>query len=481
MLQSYSVLFTLAIVVFYSLIIIIGKTRLRRLGHNFSMTGQSPKENRGGYRPNEKYDRLHSSIIAFIKTLTVRQSHYSRRKTTRQYLPSELTITKLYKMWCDKQKAENKPTASKAFFTNIFYNKFNLGFGRPSTDICSTCVALEKKIENSENDVDEHKVQLKVHKKRADRFYQIIRESRQLCDTFSIIFDMQKNQPLPKIGLTQEYYKRQMWFYTLGFVVNDGNEHQKNVRFYVWSEFESGKGSNEICSALMDFLRRFKKRIAAAKYRNLDLICDSCPGQNKNSTLLYTLLRYFNDPSTPFQTGRVIFPIRGHSYTACDRVFGRIEQQYQKISRFTTPQSYYDVLQKFGKIRKLGTDWSVFDYKKLADSRIKDIPKFGIRDTKIWMFRKRSLSFETTTTYFGNPNKCTVKQSIRNRRGNPFFQKPLLLAQQTHVSEAKRRDVRELLQYVTLTAEEEDYYNKALKEVSAKKGDEKSVYPLEVE
>lgn len=33
-------------------------------------------------------------------------------------------------------------------------------------------------------------------------------ESRDTCDILTIVFDMQQNQAMPKVGIGEEYYKR---------------------------------------------------------------------------------------------------------------------------------------------------------------------------------------------------------------------------------------------------------------------------------
>lgn len=304
---------------------------------------------------NEDTEKARSSIIAFIKTLQVTDSHYSRKKTVRQYLPNDLSLAKLYKMWLEKQQAVNEPTASISLFKNVFYTCFNIGFGFPSTDICSKCSQLEKRIAEGIQ-VTENELQLRLHQKKAEKFYELVRESGNTCDIFSLTFDMQQNQPIPETGLGEEYYKRQLWYYNLGIVVNGKCQKRKSVRFYTWSEHESGKGSNEVCSALWDCLRRFRKMVLQKKYRQLDLICDSCPGQNKNSALVGMLLRYINSEQCPFQTIRLIFPVKGHSYMPPDRVFGRVERQYRRSQRFITPNSYDKILEKFGIIRRMWKD-----------------------------------------------------------------------------------------------------------------------------
>lgn len=236
-------------------------------------TGCSPTENRGGKRSNAKYDELHQDVVEFMKTFAVRQPHYEGKRSTRQYLAPELNIEELYRLWCKKREfadtsitpststsTPKKAAASLAFFKKIFYSKFNLGFGVPASDICSKCLEFDKKIADK-IDIDENVVFKRWHLKKADKFYELMKKSRDTCDTLCLVFDMMQNQPVPKCGVGDEYYRRQLWCYNLAFVIYEPTMPKKNIFFYVWNESESGKGSSEVCSVLANCLQRLKKRV----------------------------------------------------------------------------------------------------------------------------------------------------------------------------------------------------------------------------
>jgi len=91
---------------------------------------------------------------------------------------------------------------------------------------------------------------------------------------------------------------------------------------YTWHETESGRGPNEIGSALTHFLNiletRYKNRINPPTI--LNLYSDSCAGQNKNQFIMATLLNYVNSKETIFQKINHIFPVSGHSYMPLYRV-----------------------------------------------------------------------------------------------------------------------------------------------------------------
>ncbi len=238
---------------------------------------------------------------------------------------------------------------------------------------------------------------------------------------------------------------------------------------YTWGEYESGKGANEVCSALHDCLQRLQKRVLRKGFRRLDLFADSCPGRNKNASLLCMLMQYVNSPKNSFSEIRVIFPVRGHSYMPVDAIFGRIETQYRKLRRIITPESYIEVMNCFGRVRQYGVHWHVRNYKLMSDQLMKAMPaKLRIRDTKVWTFKKNFRGVEMRSAYFSNNTVFTLKEFVRRRRVKLFY-KPPLVPVTTHITEAKANDVMVLLSHIELTEAEEKFYESILKKYTKKK------------
>lgn len=78
------------------------------------------------------------AVIEFIKKLNCSEPHYCRGSSERCYLPAELSINKLWKIFNHQAKSSVK--VKRSYFINIFNRKFNLGFGSPQTDVCSVCL-----------------------------------------------------------------------------------------------------------------------------------------------------------------------------------------------------------------------------------------------------------------------------------------------------------------------------------------------------
>ncbi|XP_022166413.1 uncharacterized protein LOC111030967 [Myzus persicae] len=309
----------------------ITKRRLNILALNLKKSHSSPKEKRGGFsitRVNT-FDEITISIKNHIESFKSKKSHYCREDTGRSYLQPGLSVAVMWKHWKKKREVSNQSTASLSKYYDVFCNNFNLSFGHPRQDVCSFCSETSIKIKNEidiEKKVDLEDVLLE-HKNKSKCFSRMMAEK--IPNTVQVCFDMMQNQPLPKLSVTDTFYSRQAWVYNLTFVIMSENDQSKdNCYLYTWHEGESGRGPNEIGSALLHFLdileERFKTELRPPT--RLNLYSDSCSGKNKNKFIMGLLLYYMNCKETIFDKIKHIFPVRGHSYMAADQVFGRIEK-----------------------------------------------------------------------------------------------------------------------------------------------------------
>lgn len=235
-----------------------------------------PKERRGGNRDKEISDLIKTHIKAY----KCRESHYARKKTCRSYLPPTLNINLMWKQYCGSHSKTQSCLLAK--FKKIFYSDFNLGFGNPHTDTCSTCKKFEVLIKQTK-DLDKRgdlRTQLKLHKLRAKKFYQLMKEESP--NVIKIIFDMQQNQPLPKLSVGEVFFTRQVWLYNLTVMIHTSKQEKKYISHYVWLETESGRGANEVASCVQHFLKQLDENFEdilgfkPEEKQNLMLFSDSC-------------------------------------------------------------------------------------------------------------------------------------------------------------------------------------------------------------
>lgn len=334
--------------------------RVLRIAKRYHQEGDMPKENRGGDHKSNKYQEAHDCIMNFLNKLKCVEAHYCRSQiSSRKYLPSDLNIRKLWRMYTSQ---EMFVPAKESYFRKIFCSEYNLGFGTPRTDVCSTYLMLGEKIKREKDERRKYTLlaERRIHKLRANAFYELLKDDAP--ETLILSFDCQKNQNLPKLPDQTAYYSRQMYIYNFTVVRghSKGKINPETVRSYCWTENEFSKGSNEIASCVYDTLNH----VNLEHIENIRLVCDGCGGQNKNSTMIGMCAKWLSNAPKGIQQVEITFPVTGHSFLPSDRVFGLIEKELKKIEQILEPQEYIDVFEKYGTVIKLGTDCIVADWKK---------------------------------------------------------------------------------------------------------------------
>lgn len=366
----------------------ITKHRISYVMKSFLRTGEGPSEKRGGDRKTAKFEGKQAAVQRFINSFKSIESHYCRSSSHRHYLPSDLSIAKMYKMYNDQCATEERVKLS--YFRMIFNTKYNLSFTTPRTDVCSTCIELTEKIKRCT--VEEEKknlvIEKTVHKRRAYAFFQLLKEARD--DLVTLSFDCQKNLILPKVPDQSAYYSRQLYLYN--FTIVQGTSQSKltkeNVFSYYWTENEFGKGSNEISSAVFDRLKKIEFNPSVTTLR---LMADGCSGQNKNTTLIGMCCKWLSETAPEHvQNIEVIFPVVGHSFLPADRVFGNIEKKIRTLEVITQPETYIDLFSKNASVTHLGQNCSVFNWKQTISDILKPTGTwhFSFKNTKRFLLKK---------------------------------------------------------------------------------------------
>ncbi|CAG4957539.1 unnamed protein product [Colias eurytheme] len=421
----------------------ITKYRVQFVMQNFFESGRVPTEKRGGDRKTQKFAAQRQSVHSFLKSLNCVEAHYCRGSSQqRKYLPSELNIKKIYKLF--KQAHPNSPVKS-SYFRSIFNQDFNLGFGSPRRDVCSKCLELQEKLKN-ENDTSKKNllmIEKRIHKLRAQTFFKLLREKEGQMITFS--FDCQKNLVLPKVPDQSCYYSRQLYLYNFTIVQGSSKDPlNKNTTYaYIWTENEYAKGSNQIASAVYDRLNKTD----LTDVTHVRLVADGCAGQNKNYIMISMCMRWLLE-NRHVKKMELVFPITGHSFMPPDRVFGNIEKQIRKLEVITSPEEYIAVISEHSTVTQL-RDIPVLDWKSSINSIVKTPAQihFKISQCKRFILRRSKkqgsvlvrgeLYYNSDT---GNPKSlCKPGKKAEDIR-------PTIIPSGIQVNPLKLRDVRNLLQ-----------------------------------
>lgn len=397
----------------------ISRKRVQSLARKFLTTGTMPIDRRGGARPKPIYERRKAAIKAFIEKLKCCESHYSRGKSIhRRYLPGNLSINKLYRMYNNEQTDESLKS-KKTFWQQIFTTQYNIGFGTPTTDACSNCIELKAKIKKEINPPDKNKLmaELTFHKMRYKAFFRKLQEKRE--DLLTLSFDCQKNMVLPKVQDQTAYYSRQVYMYNFTIVKGSSKDclTPENVYCYYWMEHEHRKGANEIASAVFHLL----SLLDLSSYSKIRLCADGCGGQNRNSIMI-GMLSYFLIQVAPrnIEQIEVIFPITGHSFLPADRVFASIEKKLRKLPVIIEPTEYETIYSEHSTVFRMGNDLKVYDWKNLVETYYKKTTSWHFRfnEAKRFILSKSSqqnilVRGETSYNSDLNDGKVVVKKGVK--------------------------------------------------------------------
>ena len=153
-----------------------GPKRLLILRRKSGDTGTSMEPDQRGKHGNHPVvgEEVKDLIREHIRSFPAKHSHYSRKDNSgRVYLSSELSIARLHKNFLQIHDPEyiqleeenlrrkvshqplqklRKPLASEHFYHDIFVTEFNIHFGIPRTDTCSTCDSLKLQIDQATTD-----------------------------------------------------------------------------------------------------------------------------------------------------------------------------------------------------------------------------------------------------------------------------------------------------------------------------------------
>ncbi|XP_063223337.1 uncharacterized protein LOC134531565 [Bacillus rossius redtenbacheri] len=250
----------------------IGKGKVNYILQSLKSSGDASRDKRGKHknRVHALPDETNQKIHYHINSLRERESLYSQKDSKKKYLPEELNISKVYKMFLEKNPDTK---VSYETYRSIFNADFNIAFGYPRTDTCAQCdvfnarkSCLEAELQIAEdnqtkerlsNEINNICTDRKSHHKTAQQWYDLKRKAKVTCrrDIIkeAIVFDFSKNYPIPNITTGEVYYRRQlsMFFFNV-HVLSTG----RSV-FYVYPETVGQKGSNEVCSFLHHFIYNY--------------------------------------------------------------------------------------------------------------------------------------------------------------------------------------------------------------------------------
>lgn len=334
---------------------------------------KTPVDKRGKKRSaNAIPGNLCILIHEHISSFDVKETHYGGRP--KKYLDARLNVKLMHEMFM-KKHPELGNLVKYNFYYMYFKENFNLSFGRPQVDVCCECEGLKSKLRDphlSDGAKRNVAAELMIHQRRAKKFYLSMKSAAENKDddTFAFCFDYMQNLPLPNIPVQEVFYMRQLWVNVFGIHNLKTNE----AKMYMYHEGQAYKSPDEVCSFLFNYI----KNEIPDNIKHLILFSDGPFGQNKNHTVIRFLLSLCDNSF--FETITYNFPVRGHSYSPCDRDFGTIKRIIRKVDRIYTPTEYAELILRSStkgrfKVYEVNTEdilnfskwWSKY-YKKMTAS-----------------------------------------------------------------------------------------------------------------
>ena len=151
------------------------------------------------------------------------------------------------------------------------------------------------------------------------------------------VIDYCQLMTLPYFGGVQPgetYYYSPLNYNTLG-CVDPSEEGGDRLYAHVYHEGQGKKGGNNVASLIMKQLKYLGLLDRSkGKGKELNIVFDNCPGQNKNNFVL-RLVPYLVEMGY-FEEVNFIFLVVGHTKNCCDRMFNLLKIQYRKSNVYST-------------------------------------------------------------------------------------------------------------------------------------------------
>ena len=419
-----------------------------------SETGVIQKDARGCHKPaNKKTAEERDKVVSHIKGFPLYESHYSRRDTDKQYLPPNLTLSKMYSMYTEHCTTQSLKPVSKTYYSQVL-RSLNISFKKPLIDTCKTCDAFYVSIRNTKDaeDKSEKERQLHAHQEAADLTYDVKREDKERAKSNVNIqccsFDLQQCLPTPCLSSNVVFYKRQLWTYNL--TVHDAKEDR--CVCFMWHEATGKRGSNEIASCMYSYLQAIDPKI-----NHIILYSDSCGGQNRNASMS-AMMSYAVSSIPHISVIDHKYMVPGHSHLECDADQARIERaRKQSDIEISIPHDWLQFVKTVrGKKCFKVVEMNSNTFYNFSDLYSQELVRRHIDTTnqKIHWLNIRWMRYAKSSPFGVINFKESLDQTIpfrmmdlrRNKRGRPSFSDlKLTYTGPIPVSSKKKEDLLSLL------------------------------------
>ena len=416
-----------------------------------------------------------------IESFPCVESHYTRAKSTRKFLEANLNIRKMYELYQEYCRELARNDVSEFKYREIFNTQFNLSFHIPKADRCDVCeekrVSEENRIEMDQEVKDKYEAHVKS--KIETKIERDVDRSNLSIPL--LCFDLENVFPLPRGNVSSFFYKRKITTFNLTAILSfqrRTGEKINEVYCCIWSEFEAGRGANEIASGLVAILEKVLDTYP--DICQLITWSDSCVSQNRNSIISFAIqdvLRKF--PRLEQVVMKYCEP--GHSsIQEVDAVHSTIERGLKHLDLF----SPLDLVTKLLKVKRIHpfnvlqmTQSKFFDFQKPAKLyKYSLVPYSKVKQLEFRQDNAKRVCFKTSLS--GDLQMATISQECTSVKKCPNTSAvrvverlvlPKLCGKKIDLPEAKIKDVKYLLKFIP--NQDKEYFETKIEQYYKAKGD----------
>ena len=141
-------------------------------------------------------------------------THYTRADSNRQFLGSDLNISRMYVLYKGTCAAAAVQSVKLGVYRTVFCREFNLSFHQPKKDLCSKC----EKYDNADPEEKTKQAEYKQHLERKERARnEKATDKNKACTDASyhaVTVDLQSVLTTPCSNASAMYYSRKLAVYS---------------------------------------------------------------------------------------------------------------------------------------------------------------------------------------------------------------------------------------------------------------------------
>ena len=334
----------------------IDEKRVQTVLSKKTLTGTPLTDRRGKHQSHKTKERERNCVKEHIMQFQVLESHYVRKESKYEYLPLGLSIAEMHRMYNEWRETKEYPKVTYNFYATVFRECFNLKFQMLKKDKCDTCEAYRN--QEPETLTDVMKLDQQNHLKEKEAVKKIKKECKEdgQVDKKLVVaaFDLQKVLLTPFGQTSSFYYSRRLTNHN--FTITDIVSMETSC--YFWTEAECQKGSCEVATSLLQFLKA-KSEKGVTRF---ELFCDRCGGQNNNRMIFVMLSFALN--TLPIESITLTYLVSGHSHSENDNAHSVIEQLASNKTIYT-PAEWEAVIKC--AFKKHPCNLTVLEHKDILD------------------------------------------------------------------------------------------------------------------